>query len=272
MAVQARAGAQTKRLTLDDVDLEYYEAGSGPPLISLHGMLELPRWQDYHQALAQRFRVIAPSHPGFGSSSRPNWMEGIDDLAYFYLDLIDHLKLDQVRLLGHSFGAWLAAEVAIRDPGSIAKLVLVDAVGIRPSDDPVGPPGGWIADWLVLEPEALRAKAWHDSSTGDRLKLPAEEATSEAELMEIMANRRAATVFGWRPFFYNPRLRQWLHRIKAPTLVVWGEHDGVVPRAVGQAYADGIPGARLVTMPGSAHLPHLEQPEEFARLAGDFLA
>lgn len=260
------------RLAVDGVDLEVFEGGEGPPLVALHGLLELPRWQAYHELLAQRFHVIAPSHPGFGGSSRPAWMESVDDLAYFYLDVLEQLDLGPVHLVGHSFGAWIAAEAAVRCSHLLSKLVLVDAVGLRPVQDPFGPPGGYIADWLVLEPEDLRARAWHSPDSGHRLKLPGEEGTTDAELTELIHNREAATVYGWRPFFYSPRLQPWLHRVRVPTLVVWGEHDGVVPRAVGETYANSIPGARFLIQPDTAHLPHLERPDAFVQIVGDFLA
>jgi pimeloyl-ACP methyl ester carboxylesterase len=261
-----------KRLELDEAELEYFEAGDGPPLLVLHGFLERPGWQQYHERLASRFRVIAPTHPGFGPSSRPDWLTSADGLALFYADLLDHLGLAKVGLLGHSFGAWIAAEMAVRWPHRLSKLVLASAVGLPAPGGPMRPAGGSIADWLVLEPERLRALAWHDPSTGERLKLPGEEATSDGELLAILRDREAATLYGWKPFFFNPTLAHWLHRVNVPSLVIWGEHDGVVPRAVGEAYARGIPGARLEIVPGAAHLPHLELPEEFARLTGDFLA
>ncbi|MBV9120300.1 MAG: alpha/beta hydrolase [Chloroflexi bacterium] len=272
MAAQSSTSPDLKRMSLDGVDLAYYEEGSGPPLLALHGMIELPRWQPYHAALARTFRVIAPNHPGFSGSSRPDWMESIDDLAFFYLDLLRALNVREARLLGTSFGGWIAAEMAIRCSAGLKSLALVNPLGLRVMEQPFGPPGGSVADWLVLEPDELRAKAWHDPSTGDRLKLPAEEATTDDELTEMIVNRQAATVYAWRPFFYNPRLQNWLHRIDIPTLIVWGAHDGVAQRGVGEAYAARIPGARLQLMEGSAHMPHLEQPEEFVRLAGEFLA
>jgi pimeloyl-ACP methyl ester carboxylesterase len=253
------------------VELELFQHGSGRAILALHGMLELPGWADFHGRLAEQHHVIAPAHPGFGESSRPEWMDSVDDLAYVYLELIEQLELDRPIVVGHSFGGWIAAEMAVRCPRSLGALVLVDAVGIRPSPEPFGPPGGSIADWLVLEPEELRARAWHDPATGDRLKLPAEEATTDAELTAILRNREAATVYGWRPFFYNPRLLNWLHRIRLPTLVVWGEHDGVVPVSVGEAYAQRIPGARLAIVEGAAHLPHLELPDRFATLVTSFV-
>src|SRR5712692_4086513 len=253
-----------KRLQLDGVDLEYFEAGRGPTLLVLHGFLEMPGWYDFHDRLAQRFHVVAPSHPGFGGSSRPEWMTSVDDLANFYLDLIDRLGAGKTHVVGHSFGGWVAAEMAVRCSHGLGKLVLADAVGLPAPGGPVRPAGGSIADWLVLEPEDLRALAWHDPATGDRLKLAGEDVTSEEELIAILKNREAATLYGWKPFFHSPRLAHWLHRASVPALVIWGEHDGVVPRAIGEAYAHGIGGARLEIVPGAAHLPHLEQPDEFA--------
>ena len=83
--------------------------------------------------------------------------------------------------------------------------------------------------------------------------------------MRVFQDREAASHYGWRPFFHNPRLRRWLHRVRAPTLVVWGEHDGIVPLSVGRAFADGIPDARLEVVPAAGHLPHLERPPGLRR-------
>jgi pimeloyl-ACP methyl ester carboxylesterase len=276
MAQPAHGGApasppgQPRRLTVSGVELELYEGGEGPPLLLLHGFLELPGWSDYHDLLARRYHVLAPALPGYGGSTRPAWLESVEDLAYLGLDLVDALGLDAVALVGHSLGGWIAAEMAVRCAHRLRRLVLADAVGVR-CGGPVARAGGFITDWLALGPEQVRPLAWHDPATGERLKLPGEAATTQEELTAIIAGREAATIYGWKPFFYNPRLPQWLHRVRVPTLVVWGEHDGIVPREAGEAYAAGIPGARFVTLPGTAHLPHLEQPAAFVRLVDDFL-
>jgi pimeloyl-ACP methyl ester carboxylesterase len=260
-----------RRISVDDVDVELYEGGKGAPLLVLHGFLDPPGWAEYHGFLAEGYRVLAPSHPGFVDSSRPTWMRSVDDLAYFYLDVVEALGLEKVYLLGHSFGAWVAAEMAVRCSHAIEKLVLVDAVGLRTLPTPVGPAGGSIADWLVLEPPALRSLAWHDPETADALKLPGDPGLSEEELVGVLRNRETASLYGWKPFFYNPQLGHWLHRVKASTLVLWGEHDGVVPLSVGEAYARAIPKARLEIVPATAHLPHLEQPRAFADAVRSFL-
>ncbi len=256
-----------QHLQLDGVDLEYYQAGDGPALLFLHGFLELPGWYAVHDRLAQRFHVIAPSHPGFAGSSRPDWLASVEDLALFYLDLTDHFGLSPAHVVGHSLGGWIAAQMSVFEPSRVSKLVLADAVGLPAPGGPVRQPGGSITDWLVLEPEVLRPLAWHDPTTGSLLKLPGEDATSDEELIAILKNREAATVYGWKPFFYSPRLAHWLHRITAPMLVIWGEHDRVVPRAISEAY-----GKPLTIVEGAAHLPHLEQPDQFTRLVADFLS
>jgi pimeloyl-ACP methyl ester carboxylesterase len=198
-------------------------------------------------------------------------METVDDLACFYFDLIEALSLRRVSVLGHSFGGWIAAEMAVRCSHAVEKLVLVDAVGLRTLPTPVGPAGGSITDWLVLDAERLRALAWRDRETAQTLALPGDSNLSQDERIALLRSREAASRYGWKPFFFNPRLKYWLHRITTPTLVLWGEHDGIVPRSVGEAYVQGIPGARLEIVPETAHLPHLERPQYFADLVKRFL-
>jgi pimeloyl-ACP methyl ester carboxylesterase len=154
---------------------------------------------------------------------------------------------------------------------AIRKLVLVDPVGLRTLPGPVGPPGGSLADWLVLDAATLRALAWHDARTASRLRLLGDPDLTEAERAALFRNREAASRYGWKPFFFNPALRRWLHRIRVPTLVLWGERDGIVSEAVGRAYAEAIPDARLEIVPNTGHLPHLEQPQLFAAMVQRFL-
>jgi pimeloyl-ACP methyl ester carboxylesterase len=270
-ALPSRMAGTRRRLAVNDAELELYEGGEGPPLLALHGFLESPGWTECHGLLAERYRVLAPSHPGFAGSSRPTWLQTVDDLAYFYLDVVEALGLQQHHLLGHSLGGWIAAEMAVRCSHGLEKLVLVDAVGLRTLPTPVGPAGGSIADWLVLEPAALRSLAWREPATANTLKLPGDPGLTEEELVGVLRNRETASLYGWKPFFYNPQLDHWLHRVKASTLVVWGEHDGVVPLSVGEAYARAIPDARLEILPATAHLPHLEQPRAFADAVLGFL-
>ena len=263
---------ECRTLRVGEVDLELFEAGEGHPLLYLHGFLEPVGWAEHLELFARNHRVLVPVHPGFAGSSRPAWMESVEDLAYLYLDVIDRLDLRDVHVVGHSLGGWIAAELAVRSSRRISRLVLVDAVGLRTLPGPAGPAGGSIADWLVLDPATVRRLAWHDQEAAPcPLELPGDPGLSEETLVRVFQDREAASHYGWKPFFHNPRLSRWLHRVHAPTLVVWGEHDGIVPRSVGQAYSDCIPDARLEIVAAAGHLPHLERPRAFVDLVRAFL-
>ena len=101
--------------------------------------------------------------------------------------------------------------------------------------------------------------AWADPAKGERdlMQLP------DTELAGIARGREAFARFGWKPYMHNPRLRHWLHRIDLPTLLLWGEQDGIVSTAYGQAWQAEIAAARMEIIPHAGHFPHWEQPKDF---------
>lgn len=239
-----------------DVSLELLRRGTGQPLLFLHDGGGPRPQAPFLDRLAEHFQVIAPSHPGFGRSSLPDNFDKVDDLAFFYLDLIDALGLDDLVLVGASFGGWIAAEVAVRCCHRLARLVLVDPLGIKIGDRETRD----IADIYALSQARVAELTYHDPAAAagpDLASLPDEE------LAMIARNRESLALFGWDPYFYNPKLRQRLHRISVPALLVWGANDGIVTPAYGAAYRDAIPGARLEIIPEAGHLPHLERPAAF---------
>ncbi len=181
----------------------------------------------------------------------------IDDLAYFYLDLFDTLKLRDGILVGTSFGGWIAAEIAIRSTAHLARLVLADAVGIRVSQDETAVE---IADIFTLHSDDAERRSFVDPAKWRR----APEVLSDDELGVIARNRESLAPFGCMPYMYNPLLKRWLHRNGIPTLVLWGERDGIVSTDYGRAYAGAIPGARFEIIQDAAHHAPIEQPERFA--------
>ncbi len=254
----------TRSIGVAGVTLELEERGDGRPLLFLHAGEGLDPQRPWLDLLAARCRVIAPLHPGWGNSTLPSWLSSVEDLAYLYLDLARALELSDAILVGASFGGWIAAEMAVRDTRRFAKLALVDPLGIKVG----GVTERDIADMHALTRDEFTRLAWADPAKGavDYMQL------SELELAAIARSREAFTLFGWKPYMHNPRLKRWLHRIDIPTLLLWGVADGIVSTAYGAAWRAEIPGARLEAIAAAGHFPHWEQPEAFAAALHRFIA
>jgi pimeloyl-ACP methyl ester carboxylesterase len=239
------------------IAIELDKRGAGPPLLYLHPHIGLARAEPFLDALAKRFTVYAPSHPGFGRSALPRHLTTVDDLAYVYLDLIEQLDLDRILLVGSSFGGWLAAEIATKASPRIARLVLIDPLGIRVSPEA---DNADIVDIFSTKQAELDRLAYHD---------PAQAAIDHTTMSEEDAyihfrNRESAALFGWSPYMNNPKLKSRLHRIAAPALVLWGDSDRIAPLDYGEKYAGLIPGARFAAVDHAGHFPHIEQPQTVA--------
>ena len=260
---------QEERHTADGMALQVYRGGEGPALLVLHDCEVMTAWQPYHAALATRFTVLAPSHPGFGASERPETIDSIDDLAYLYLDFIAGLGPHQVDVLGLGMGGWIAAEMAVRCSHPLRRLVLADPVGIKVS----GRTEVDIVETFILGREQLLEVGWHDPTLGaDRMKLPGTPGLADDDLLTLIRNREVAARLTWKPFMHNPALRRWLHRIAVPTLVLWGERDRIVRPDYGRAFQQVIPGARFQLIPAAGHYPYLERPEDFVAAVTAFLS
>ena len=246
----------SRTISIAGVSLDLEERGEGRPLLFLHPGEGLEPHSEWLDLLVRRHRVIAPNHPGWGNSALPNWLSTVDDLAYLYLDLAAALELRDAILVGACFGGWIAAEMAVRDTRRFAKLVLVDPLGIKVG----GVQDRDIADMHALRRDEYMRQAWADPAKGERdlTQLP------ETELAAIARGREAFALFGWKPYMHNPRLKRWLHRIDIPTLLLWGERDGIVTASYGEAWRAEIPGARMEIIAGAGHFPHWEQPQDFA--------
>jgi pimeloyl-ACP methyl ester carboxylesterase len=267
--VATAVSGQEERHTVDGVTLQVFRGGQGPTLLVLHDCEVMTAWQPYHAALATRFTVLAPSHPGFGASERPETIDSIDDLAYLYLDFIAGLGSRPVDVLGLGMGAWIAAEMAVRCGHSMRRLVLADAVGIKVS----GRTEVDIVETFILTREQLLEVGWHDPTLGaERMQLPGAPGLTDDELLTLIRNREAAARLTWKPFMHNPALRRWLHRIAVPTLVLWGESDRIVRPDYGRAFQQAIPGARFELIAAAGHYPYLERPDDFVASVTAFLS
>lgn len=252
-----------KTVKIADVDLELFEAGQGSPVLFLHGAGGFGERQPFVAPLSAGRRLIAPSHPGFGRSSLPDWLDSIDDIAHLYLELMDTLGLDKVDLLGCSIGGWIAAEIATKVPARVRKLVMVGPVGVK-----VGPADKLdIPDIFAMPQADVNRLAFHDPS-----KAPDLTKMSDDELAVLFRNRETTALLVWEPWMHNPKLRHRLHRVKAPALFVRGASDGLVSAEYLTAYAGLLPNARTLTIPAAGHAPHLEQAEAFVAAVAEFLA
>jgi pimeloyl-ACP methyl ester carboxylesterase len=253
----------SRHVTVCGVSLEIEEKGQGRPILFLHPGEGLQANRPWLEALARNHRVIAPHHPGVGGSALPDWVGTVDDLAYLYLDLAEQLKLRDAVLMGNCFGGWIAAEMAVRNTARFAGLVLAAPLGIKVG----GVLDRDITDMHAIGRSEFMRLAWADPSKGeiDYTRL------ADTELAGIARGREALAVFGWKPYMHNPRLKRWLHRIDIPTHLIWGEQDGIVSPAYGEAWKAEIAGATMETVPQAGHYPHWEQPDVFAAKAGAFI-
>jgi len=259
--------ARTTGAEIAGIPLEITEAGHGRPLLFLHGGHPSGRLDPQArlvEALADNFRFIAPTHPGFGITAAPPQLTTVDDLAYLYLDLLDALDLRDVVLVGASLGGWIAAEMAVKTTERISQLVLIDSVGIKVGDREARD----IADIYAITDRQLAEIAYADPQkmARDTKSLPEQELT-------LMARSRESTGrYAWSPYMHNPKLKARLHRIGIPALVLWGEADRIVAPEYGSSFAAALPNARFAVIESAGHFPHLEQPNAVAHHILDLLS
>ncbi len=251
-----------ERLTVAGIELETLRRGQGPKLLLLHGLETISPRAPFLDLLARRFEIVAPSSPGFGGSPRPGDVSHVYDLVHLYLELLDGLG-EKASVVGFSFGGWLAAEMAAASCHRIEKLVLVDALGLKIS----GRETPDILDIFNTHPRDVAKRRWRDAPR----HAPDFNAMPDDEIVRYARDREALCLYGWQPYMHNPRLNRWLARIAVPTLVLWGEDDGIVAPGYGKAYSALIPGARFQLIAAAGHHPEIEQPGAFAERVLAFL-
>jgi pimeloyl-ACP methyl ester carboxylesterase len=253
------------------------ENGNGIPLLYLHGFADVHAvkegWLPFHEKLAQRARVIAPAHPGCAQTDENNDIETIEDVVFHYLEVLDALQLVQFDLVGSCVGGWIAAEIAVRHPEKVRKLVLIGATGLFVE-------GALIGDvFMMAQPEygssyaSLRAMLFSSADQSNALEMfPDGKGELEDEVRRYQMLRFSSRIGFKPPYFYNRPLRNRLHRILSSALVIWGEKDHMVSRAHGETYARLLPHAEpLKIIAGAGHSAHVEKPNETAKLVLDFL-
>ncbi|GAA2325979.1 alpha/beta hydrolase [Streptomyces cuspidosporus] len=217
------------------LDLDLREAGSsGSPVLVLHGGPGPSSITPLIDHLAPDHRVVAPTHPGWEGTVRPDVLDCVPALAAAYLDLLGHLGWNDVTVIGTSFGGWVATQTVLDDrEGRISRLVLMDAIGpVIPGQQitvPAGPPA---------------------PAAGG----PAPQGGPSAQSMAAMRAYAG-------PAMADSGLLPRLSTVTCPVLVIWGTDDTVVSPGFGRAYAAAFPHARFELIPGAGHLPIREKPE-----------
>jgi pimeloyl-ACP methyl ester carboxylesterase len=239
-------------------------AGAGEPLLYLHSALGEVRWLPFFDILSRKFTVHVPAHPGFAGAEGLERIDNIHDLVFHYVDLLDALGLEQPHLVGLCLGGWLAAEFAVHHAHRVRKLVLIDAMGLSV-------PGNFIPDLFAANPSETRSILFTnpESEVG---KSFLSDAPSEETLGLMLTARQAAARIAWNPYLHDPRLQERLYRVRAPSLILWGEKDALLTVEHGRLYEGNIKNARFSIVKGCGHLPPLEKPEETAHQVIDFLS
>lgn len=255
------------RLWQDKVETQIDMNGDGPPLVFLHGPWGLRSDRDFLDRLAATHRIYAPRHPGT-TPGDPDAIHQLDewwDLVVYYGELLDRLGLGAPALVGHSFGGMVACEIAAAMPERVKRLVLIDPLGLWRDELPVN-------NWMILPDDQRRQTLFADAAgeAAERFfELPAEpEARAEAQAGFIWS-QACTGKFVWP--IPDKGLKKRMHRIAAPSLIVWGDADAVIAPDYAQDFAERIADARVALIARAGHLPHLEQPEEAARLVREFL-
>ncbi len=259
--------ADTRTVSIRGGMFEIYlwSQGRGPALLYLHGSGGLLAWPGWLDSFSERSQVVAPQHPGFGRSTGLEHIDDFIDFALYYHDFIDAMGLRKPVVIGHSLGGNIAAEMAALCSDNIGKLVLIAPTGLWSDEHPT-------ADFFIMPDEEALKLAWHDSDAALKKGLiPVPKTDEEKKVMSLERTRAlaAAGKFLWP--IPDKGLKKRIHRIKAPTLLLWGASDRIVPPIYGRLFQERIPGSRLVVIPEAGHSPMLEQPERFLAAVKQFL-
>ncbi|MBV8087922.1 MAG: alpha/beta hydrolase [Chloroflexi bacterium] len=254
-------------------DLELVEAGSGPPLLFLHGIWDFAD-QSFVERLGERFSVLAPRLPGFGGSTGEHDLLDVYDAVHHLLDVADALGVENAPLVGHCLGGMFAAELAATQPNRFSKLALIAPWGLWLEANPA-------LDFFAA-PRAQMAAALHGPNSPEAREAtappappPADETAEQQSARIEAAVERSKAMTSAARFLWpipNRGLSTRLHRVGTPTLLLWGQENGVLSPDYGRAFQQQIAGARLEVIPDAAHMPHLQQPHATLKALDHFLA
>ena len=260
--------ARRLKLWQDRIETEVEVSGSGPPLVYLHGPWGLAPDRAFIARLAAGHTVYAPKFPGTsrGDTEAAHALDDWHDLVVYHGELFEKLGLTTPAMIGHSFGGLVAAEIAAAAPRSAARLVLIDAVGLWRDDHPV-------PNWMLLPDKARPAALFADPGGAAARRffaVPSAEAERVETLAQLNWSLACTGKFVWP--LADRGLKKRIHRIAAPTLIVWGKAERIIAPAYAADFAKAIADARVEMIADAGHLPHLERPDAVVKALAGFLA
>jgi pimeloyl-ACP methyl ester carboxylesterase len=250
---------ETKTVKTRRADVRYLEGGKGEPLVYLHGAGGMTADDPLLAALAERWHVYSPFLPGYGETEECGSLRDMLDFTLHTADVVEALGLNDPLLVGHSMGGMIAAEMAAIAPNDVSRLALICPAGLWLEDHP-------IPDVFSLLPFEMPAYLFHDPEAGAKI-MTAGLRLDDPEFLKsyLVRNARQLGMAGKLLFPIPERgLSERLYRIKARTVIVWGESDRLVPPVYGPAFQAAIKGSELVNIPEAGHLVTVEKPREVA--------
>ena len=243
---------------------EVLRAGQGEPLVYLHGAAGHKGWAPFLDRLAEQFTVYAPYIPGYSNSTGLEHLEDVLDLTLYHLELMDALGLTSTNLVGHFLGGMIAAEMAALSPDYVERLVLIAPAGLWRDDAPV-------ADFLAMNSAELQECLW---ASGSGAGASAQDIAAGERAMELLSPERVQDLTAAGKFLWpipDRGFKRRAYRIRAASLIVWGQEDKLVPPVYADDFARLISGARVEVFPEAGHMIMLQQSDALAGTVAQFL-
>jgi pimeloyl-ACP methyl ester carboxylesterase len=245
---------ELKTVQTAHVPVRYYEGGEGPALVYLHGAGGIVPEDPFLKALAEKHHVYAPLIPGYGDSEECPEIRDMLDFTLHSWDVVEALGLKNPILVGHSMGGMIAAEMAAIAPNDVSRLALIAPAGLWDDEHP-------IADLFATMPYEMPALLFHDAEAGAAMMTAGRNVNDPNFLQTYLVTNARQLGMAGRILFPIPErgLSQRLYRIKAKTVVVWGDSDKLIPPTYAHGFKKGIAGAELVSIPEAGHMVIFEK-------------